>query len=149
MRYPLISHPLAVALIGGALLSAPGSAAACCPSGGNTGPTSAKGLGEAFPPTADLAADPAWSVYEFERAGIRYLQVNDGTGKVRAAVGRIGEILWVLPVGTDADRVTVPGEPAPTTTGTGTVIYRGPDLEVRRTQGAAGDTWSIVPADGQ
>ncbi|MCW1777265.1 hypothetical protein NB693_23345 [Pantoea ananatis] len=34
------------------------------------------------------------------RDGVTYLQINDATGVVRAAVGRINETLWVLPMGT-------------------------------------------------
>lgn len=134
-------HSAALILLSAAALSAPGIAAACCPSGGNTAPKAASGLGEEYPDAADLSADPAWGVYQFERDGVTYLQVNDAAGNVRAAVGRIGETVWVLPVGTDADRV----QTAPAAGGS--VIFSGEGIEVRRTQTAAGDAWSIAPTD--
>ena len=76
---------------------APTIAWACCPSDDKGAPKAAGGLGESAPLAPDLAADAAWQVYEFERDGVRYTQVNDSTGTVRAAVGRIGETAWVLP----------------------------------------------------
>lgn len=116
-------------------------AAACCPTGGSGVPKASTGLGESLPPAQDLAADPAWQVYEFERGGIRYLQINDSTGTVRAAVGRVDDVLWVMPVGTDADRVSL--EPTPTTSGSRTVLYRSTDIEVVRISDAAGERWEV------
>jgi hypothetical protein len=144
MSHHRVPAAVAASLLGCAILAAPAIAFACCPSGGNTDPKASQGLGESFPPAADLAADPAWQVYTFERDGIQYLQINDSAGVVRAAVGSIGGTRWVLPVGKDADRVGLPGD-APTAAGTGVVIYRGPDVEIRRHQGTNGDSWSIVP----
>jgi hypothetical protein len=67
-------------------------------------------------------------VYQFERDGIRYLQVNDSAGVVRAAVGRIENTFWVLPIGSDADHVLIDDTSAPV--GTPTTVYAGPDVEV-------------------
>ena len=53
------------------LLGLPTVSWACCPSDGQTSPKAATGLGDANPPSADLAVDPLWEVYEFERDGIR------------------------------------------------------------------------------
>lgn len=145
MSHHRVPAAVAASLLGCAMLAAPSIASACCPSGGNTAPKASLGLGEAFPPAADLAADPAWQVYTFERDGIQYLQINDAAGVVRAAVGSIGGTRWVLPVGKDADRVGLPGD-ATMPAGTGVVIYRGPQVEILRHQGANGDSWSIVPA---
>jgi hypothetical protein len=135
------NHPAALALLGVAAFSAPSLALACCPSGGNTEPKAASGLGDAYPAASDVSADPNWRVYNFERDGIHYVQVNDASGAVRAAVGRIDGLVWVLPVGTDADRVNGAAATA------GSVIYSGDGIEVRRTQTAAGDAWSIAPTD--
>lgn len=134
-------HPAALILLSVAAFAAPSMALACCPSGGNTAPKAASGLGDEYPAAADVSPDPNWAVYKFQRDGIEYVQVNDATGAVRAAVGRIEDTLWVLPIGTDADRVN-----ATTDTG-GTVVYSGEGIEVRRTQTAAGDAWSIAPND--
>jgi hypothetical protein len=103
-------------------------ASACCPSGGVGEPVPSNGLGQSNPPSTDLAPDSPWQVYQFERDGIRYVQVNDGTGDVRAAVGRIADTFWVLPIGSDADHVVVYGTVPPP--GTPTTVYTGPDVQV-------------------
>lgn len=102
--------------------------AGCCPSDDKTSPKAARGLGESAPAAPDLAADAAWQVYEFERDGVRYTQVNDSAGTVRAAVGRIGETAWVLPIGRDADRVLFPGDALPA--GNARVLLRSKEVEV-------------------
>jgi len=127
----LIQHSRALsysilALFGSWLAISPASA--CCPSGGVGEPVPSNGLGLANPPSIDLAPDSPWQVYQFERDGIRYLQVNDSAGGVRAAVGRIEDTFWVLPIGSDADHVALDGMSAPT--GTPTTVYAGPDVEV-------------------
>lgn len=121
---------------------APRAAAQCCPSGGSgTPPTKATtGLGEAAPAAANLSADPAWSVYQFERDGITYLQINDVRGTVRAAVGRIGDTAWVMPMGSDVDAVTIASG-----TSAGVVVYSSADFVVRVLSGANGVAWTIVP----
>ena len=75
---------LSAAVLLCALVASPFASAACgCPSDGHgNGKFSGSGLGESFPMSADLAADPAWQVYEFERDGVRYVQVNDKAGRV-------------------------------------------------------------------
>lgn len=137
--------------IGAALLIAPltlcalAANAACCPSDGNGSQIQRMGLGEQHPAAPDLAPDSAWNVYQFERDGIRYVQINDRDGHVRAAVGRIEDLLWVLPVGSDADRVSTPGNPAPEkATSIGQVIFRSSDLVLRRYESANGDAWSFT-----
>lgn len=127
----LIQHSRALAysilaLLGSWLAISPASA--CCPSGGVGEPVPSNGLGQANPPSIDLAPDSPWQVYQFERDGIRYLQVNDSAGVVRAAVGRIDDTFWILPIGSDADHVVVDGTSAPA--GTPTTVYLGPDVEV-------------------
>ena len=102
--------------------------AGCCPSDDKGAPKAARGLGESSPIAPDLAADAAWQVYEFERDGIRYTQINDSAGNVRAAIGRIGETAWVLPIGRDADRVLLPGDVVPA--GNARVLLRSEGVEV-------------------
>jgi len=132
-----------LALVAGAMvaLGISGSAFACCPTG--TGGFTDSGLGETSPPGPDLAADAEWQVYGFERAGIRHLQVNGG-GQVRFAVGYIGETVWVVPTGIDADRVRLPGDPLPE--GAGVTVYAG-DLNIRRYSTQSGDVWVIESAE--
>lgn len=130
------------ALVLSAAMASPLAIASCCPSDGNGAPQkAASGLGEPFPAAADLASDTAWQLYEFERDGIRYVQVNDQYGKVRVAVGRIGDVLWVLPIGGDADRVALPGDRVPS--GQPKSLYRSNDIEVILYQNSAGDRWLI------
>ncbi|MCW0398749.1 hypothetical protein NG829_08365 [Xanthomonas sacchari] len=115
--------------------------AQCCPSGGTAPPLKAKtGLGEAAPAAANLSADPAWKIYQFERDGVSYLQINDIDGRVRAAVGRVGDTAWVMPVGVDADRVTVS-----TSSMGGAVAYNSDDFVVRVVSGTDKLSWIVVP----
>lgn len=134
----------ALALLACAAVVSPVAWANCgCPDDGRDAPLASRGLGESFPAAVDLAADTAWQVYEFERDGVRYVQVNDATGTVRAAAGRIGGTAWIMPIGTDADRVAVPGDAVPT--GTPRVLYRGSDVEVVLYQDGSQTRWMIRP----
>lgn len=133
-----------LALLACAVLVSPAAWAKCgCPDDGNWNPAASRGLGESFPTAVDLAADSSWQVYEFQRDGVRYVQVNDSAGVVRAAAGRIGGTTWVMPIGADADRVAVPGDTMPA--GIPSVLYRGPDVEVVRYQDGSVTRWLIRP----
>ena len=68
---------------------------------------SATGLGQAWPNAADHSRSPDWHVYVFERDGVRYIQVNDRHGTVHAALGRAGDTTFALPLGVDANAVTI------------------------------------------
>lgn len=125
------------------VLAVPSIAWACCPSDDKGAPKAARGLGESLPATVDLAADPDWQIYEFERDGLRYTQINDATGKVRAAVGRVGGTAWVLPIGQDADRVRLPGDSLPV--GTSRVLMRSREVEVLLIQSEGTDYWLVRP----
>jgi len=129
------------------MLAFSGSAAAqCCPSGGSgtpTGRAATTGLGEASPPTANLSTSSAWGVYQFERDGLTYLQINDAQGKVRAAVGSAGTMVWVMPMGTDADRVSIAA-----TSAVGSIVYSSDDFTVRVLEGTSGVSWIVVPRTG-
>jgi hypothetical protein len=130
-----------VLLIAGTLLGLPSLSWACCPSDGHTAPKAATGLGDAYPPSVDLASDPQWQVYEFERDGVRYVQINDANGRVRAAAGRIAETFWVMPIGNDADRVPLADDVLPAARAR--VLYRGRDVEVMLLEGEARPRWVI------
>lgn len=135
--YVMRGGVLAVAIL------APTIAWACCPDDGKTSPRAARGLGESSPAATDLATDAAWKIYEFERDGIRYTQINDSTGAVRAAVGRIGRTIWVLPIGLDADRVRLPGDALPT--GNEHVLLRSKEVEVVLIKNATAQYWLVRP----
>ncbi|WLA02775.1 hypothetical protein [Xanthomonas translucens] len=133
---------VAASMLAGMALMVSGDAfCQCCPSGGTVPPAKAKtGLGEATPAAANLSADPAWKVYQFERDGITYLQINDIAGGVRSAVGRVGDTAWVMPVGVDADRVSIASSSV-----LGTVVYSSDDFVVRVVKGAKKLSWIVVP----
>ena len=85
------------------------------------------GLGQQWPNTTDVSASPNYHVYVFQRGSSKYIQVNDASGKVRAAVmvtptGRYG-----TPVGSDAAEVATTSEPlaAPASTTSETVYSDG------------------------
>ena len=119
--------------------------AQCCPNTGGGAPKAANGLGQSFPQATDLAADPDWQIYEFERGGVRYLQINDAAGRVRAAVGHIGDVFWVMPIGGDADRVAV--DALPIDARQRKVLYRTSDAEVVLKRTDAGDYWEVRQPD--
>lgn len=129
------------ALLAGVMMVLPSLSWACCPSDGHTAPKATQGLGESLPNAPDLASDPAWQIYEFERDGVRYVQINDATGKVRAAAGRIGGTFWVMPIGSDIDRVSVPGSAMPS--GRLRVLYRANDVEVVLIESSGTPRWLI------
>lgn len=127
-----------------AAVASPLVSAQCCPGSGHGVPKASSGLGESYPDAVDLAVDPSWQVYEFEKGGIQYVQINDRYGAVRAAVGRIEEMFWVLPIGDDAERVLVPGDGAPV--GLPKVLYRSQDVEVVLYQDGTQHRWVIQPS---
>ncbi|MBB5885535.1 hypothetical protein DYQ93_19390 [Xanthomonas sp. LMG 8992] len=132
---------MAIVVAAGLALSFQAQAQSCCPSGGHG--VVGKGLGESVPKALNLATDSAWRVYEFSRDGVNYLQINDASGVVRAAVGRIGKTLWVLPMGSDVGRVSLTASPAVPAR----VIYRTADVEVRLRTGARGDAWEVTAVE--
>lgn len=133
-------------LLGACVLTGvPSMALACCPDDGQGSPKTAgtTGLGDINPPGKDLAPDPAWRVYEFERDGVRYYQINDAAGRVRAATGRIADTFWVMPIGSDADRVYLADDAIPA--GRSRVLYQGRDVEVVLMEGQAKPHWIVRP----
>ncbi|MCW0399273.1 hypothetical protein ACQHIH_21875 (plasmid) [Xanthomonas sontii] len=136
------AYNLALIVAAGMALSFQAQAQSCCPSGGH-GVPAATGLGESAPRAANLATDSTWRIYEFQRDGVNYLQINDATGVVRAAVGRINKTLWVLPMGKDVARVTLSVTPA----SPARVVYQTRDFVVWVRSDAAGDAWVVTSAD--
>lgn len=139
-KHILNTQVLSAALLVASVLMSSQVLAQCCPGGGGA-PKAASGLGQTFPSATDLAADPQWQVYEFERGGIRYTQINDITGKVRAAVGRVDDVFWVMPIGGDADRVSI--DALSTMPGQRKVLYRSNEVEVILHRAATGDYWEV------
>lgn len=137
-------YPLTLALA--AVLASPMAQAGCsCPSDRNGADTTSIGLGESFPNAPDLASHPAWNVYRFQRDGVDYVQINDEYGNVRAAVGKIESTAWVLPVGSDADRVTTSASVTPS--GIAYTLYTGADVEVTLYQDGSVARWKVRPLE--
>ncbi|WP_372190848.1 hypothetical protein ACCQ21_12900 [Xanthomonas axonopodis pv. desmodiigangetici] len=124
-----------------AMLAVTGSASACCPGDGTVATLAATGLGESVPNATNLAVDPTWRIYEFQREGMLYLQINDAAGVVCGAVGRAGEALWVLPMGKDVNRVTVSTLTRPTLA---QLVYQTDNFTVHLIPGTAGERWIVT-----
>ncbi|MBL8264648.1 MAG: hypothetical protein JNM58_19710 [Xanthomonadaceae bacterium] len=119
-----------------------GQSTSCgCPDDGHGAPRPSIGLGQSFPSSIDLAADPSWMVYGFQRDGVDYFQINDANGVVHAAIGAIDGTYWTLPLGVDADRVVLPGDTGPS--GTGRTLYVSNDIEIVLHQSTNGTYWVI------
>jgi hypothetical protein len=67
-------------------------------------------LGQPFPQAINRSLNPQWRVYVFEREGVRYFQINDLFGHVRATFAAENGSFLILPAGEDTDRVVVPRE---------------------------------------
>ncbi len=81
---------------------------------------------------ADIAGDVAC---------VRYTQINDSAGHVRAAVGRIAGTAWVLPIGRDADRVRLHGDALPA--GNARVLLRSKEVEVVLIENGTTQYWWV------
>ena len=92
----------------------------------------ATGLGQSWPAAMDVSSSGHFHVYLFERAGVRYVQVNDLDGKVRGAFGIVKDQVFALPMGPDTARLAIPADtstPAPSAQGS-EVIYSSDDMQV-------------------
>jgi hypothetical protein len=104
--------------------------------------TSAAGLGQSWPNTADVSATPNWHVYVFRMHGIKYVQVNDLGGTVHAAIGTANGSTIVLPVGVDAQNVTT--EATAVSSSAAQVVYRDASTVVTATPQSSGTTAFVV-----
>ena len=90
------------------------------------------GLGQAWPNATDVSASPHFHVYVFERLGVRYVQINDLNGNVRAAFGNAGGDIFGLPIGLDANQLATPSEPSEASAGaTGETVYQDDSTRVQ------------------
>jgi hypothetical protein len=96
----MVRIPRSLALVGGfcTLLSATAAFAQSA--------DTSTGLGQSWPNAADVSTSPHYHVYVFHKDGIRYFQVNDLNGNVRAAVAVANGVVLTLPIGLDAGDVT-------------------------------------------
>ncbi|WP_249027722.1 hypothetical protein [Xanthomonas albilineans] len=139
------STMLNIVLVGG-LLAGANEAHACCPGGiHHAPPAPTVGLGESLPNARNLSLDPALSIYEFQRDGVAYLQINDLTGNVRAVVGNVSGALWVLPMGADVSRVSLPTKQSEAKDAL--LVGQTSAFTVRVIPDSRGNKWEIMAAD--
>ena len=69
------------------------------------------GFGQSWPQAKNVSAAPGWRVYVFVQDGVKYIQANDLVGTVRVTVATQSGYFLVLPLGADAQRVSIPGRP--------------------------------------
>jgi hypothetical protein len=106
------------------------------------------GLGQSWPHVTDVSASPHWHVYVFERDGVRYIQINDLGGKVRAAFANSSGSFLGLPIGVDASRLATPQQPLPIPASTaGDIVYQDASVKVLVAPQADG-TAQVFAADG-
>jgi hypothetical protein len=105
---------------------------------------SERGLGEAFPASANLSEDPSWLVYGFQRDGISYFQVNDLAGRVQVIIGNADATFWALPAGNVQVPVSLPGQPLPVPAkATRSLVYRGNGFVLVRYSAGTRVFWAI------
>lgn len=90
----------------------------------------AAGLGQSWPNAADISTNAHYHVYRFERDGVAYIQVNDLQGQVRAAVATTQNTAFTLPVGVDAQHVTVVAASTSASPDATQVVYQDDKLTV-------------------
>lgn len=93
-----------------------------------TTPPPVTGLGQAWPNAPDVSVSPSFHAYRFDKQGVRYVQINDGNGTVRGAVAYIAGQTLELPIGTDASRWSVAGEPA--SAASGVTVYKDDGMTI-------------------
>ncbi|UII59552.1 hypothetical protein LZE81_14720 [Xanthomonas translucens] len=113
----------------------------CCPGGGNGSPIAIRGFGESAPVAKNLSSNASVRIYQFERNGVTYLQINDPTGQVRGAVGRIENTAWVTPMGKDVDRMSIVET---LDKNRGSVVYDARYFTVQLASTTNGDAWTVT-----
>lgn len=104
----------------------------------------ATGLGQSWPNAPDHSVSPYWHAYVFERDGVRYIQINDRNGTVHAAIGEVGDTVFALPVGVDAQRVDI--MPMPRASASSQTIYQDDTITVMAAPQSDGSVQVIVQA---
>ena len=105
----------------------------------------ATGLGQAWPNAADVSASPNWHVYVFKLHGVKYIQVNDRNGTVKAAIATAGGTSIVLPMGTNAEQV-VTGAQATNVSAPAQTVYQDATTSVTATQSNGVTQFAVVAA---
>ena len=98
------------------------------------------GLGSAWPTdTPDVSSMPGYHVYTWMKSGVKYIQVNDYSGKVLVAVATADNVFLPLPMGSDAKNLRTPQDasynPTPTTSAT---VYQDNSVKLMATPQTSG-----------
>jgi hypothetical protein len=102
------------------------------------------GLGHSHPHVSSVSDDPDWLVYEFERDGVTYYQVNDLAGRVQVIFGRVDDAFWTLPAGVEPSRVSLPSQRVLLPeSAVASLVYRHPEFSLLRYMVEGEDVWSI------
>jgi hypothetical protein len=129
----MVRIPRSLALVGGMCFCTLLSAAPALAQNADI----ATGLGQSWPNAADVSTSPHYHVYVFHKDGIRYFQVNDLNGNVRAAVAVANGVVLTLPMGLDASRVT--HSTAPQTSNASETVYSDKGVTLTATPKQNGD----------
>lgn len=93
-------------------------------------------MGSSIPSRPNYSVSPEWEAFAYDRGGVRYVQINDTSGVLHVVVGVAGSTTLILPMGVDADHVTVG-----TITGA-TVAYNDGNIEIE----TVGGQWFVHPS---
>lgn len=105
----------------------------------------AASLGEAWPATKNVSAAPGWYAYVIVRDGVKYIQLNDAAGAVRAVIATQNGQFLVLPMGTDAERVSTPQSPlVMADAGPAITVYRDSSVQITAATDSHGGVLWVV-----
>ncbi|ATD67266.1 hypothetical protein CNR27_07285 [Luteimonas chenhongjianii] len=112
-----------------------------------------RGLGEAVPAAPSISQSPNFRVYEFEKDGVRYVQINTLDDEVLTAVGITKSGAFVLPIGSlsrEEVRVASRGAAATATRADGNcpcsaeVVFRDAHVTIVVVYGTGGQVIEVV-----
>jgi hypothetical protein len=105
-------------------------------------------LGQSWPQMTNVSAAPGWRVYVFVQDKVKYIQVNDLVGTVRATVATANGYFLVLPLGADAQRVYTPTRPlaaALDSTAPAITVYQDSEVQLTaRYQNDGSTVWTAA-----
>ena len=96
------------------------------------------GLGSAWPTdTPDVSSMPGYHVYTWVKSGVKYVQVNDNSGKVLVALANAGDVFLPLPMGSAAQDLRTPQD-ASVSTSPGATVYEDDTMKMTATPQTSG-----------
>ena len=120
----------------------------CMAQGQAGAPQPPPSLGQSWPQMTNVSAAPGWRVYAFVRDKVKYIQVNDLVGTVRATLATADGYFLVLPLGADAQRVSTPTKPlaaALDSSAPAVTVYQDKDVQLTARYQSDGSTvWTAI-----